>query len=161
MELFVISIIIEKANLEDLQLLHQIQIESFKPLLKKYQDHDLSPGNESIEQIIIKYQQDFTAYWLIKKDEALVGGVRVVTKGKEMYRVSPIFILPSEQGKGIAQETFRLLEAYYQDARLWLLDTILEEAGNCHLYEKLGYIKTGKIEKIKDGMTIVFYQKHI
>lgn len=146
--------------MEDLQVLHQIQIESFKPLLEKYQDNDLSPGNESIEQIIRKFQQDFTVYWLIKRDDYLVGGVRVVTQGEGCYRVSPIFILPSEQGKGIAQEAFRLLEAYYQEARLWTLDTILEEAGNCHLYEKLGYIKTGKTEKIKDGMTIVYYQKY-
>lgn len=153
------NIKIEKASFEDLQMLHDIQIKSFKSLLEKYQDYDMSPGNESIEQIIRKYNQDFTTYWLIKFNERVVGGVRVITGINNTYRVSPIFILPSEQGKGIAQEVFRLLEEFYKDSRLWILDTILEERGNCYLYEKIGYKKTGKLENIKKGMTIVHYEK--
>lgn len=41
----------------------------------------------------------------------------------------------------------------------WKLDTILQEKGNCYLYEKLDYHKTGKTEIINDKMTIVFYEK--
>ena len=41
----------------------------------------------------------------------------------------------------------------------WELDTILQEAGNCHLYEKMGYRQTGKTTVINDKMTLVFYQK--
>lgn len=155
------SVKILKADLQDLQLLHGIQLESFILLLKKYQDYDMSPGNESIEQIISRYNQSSTTYWLIKNHEKTVGGVRVITGSKGRYRISPIFILPSEQGKGIAQEVFRLLEGFYQDSKLWELDTILEEEGNCYLYEKLGYEKTGRLEKIKDGMTIIYYEKKI
>jgi len=150
-----------KAKFQDLQLLYDMQIESFKPLLEKYKDYDMSPGNETIEHIIRKYNQDFTTYWIIKRHSKTVGGVRVVSKGNGCYRVSPIFIIPLEQGKGIAQETFRLLEEFYQYSMKWELDTILEERGNCYLYEKLGYRKTGKIEIIKDGMTIVYYEKLI
>ena len=36
------------------------------------------------------------------------------------------------------------------------LDTILQESGNLHLYEKMGY---HRIEKINDRMDIVFYEK--
>lgn len=150
-----------KADLQDLQLLHDIQLESFKPLLKKYQDYEMSPGNESIEHILRRYNQSFTTYWLITNFEKTVGGVRVITGPNGRYRISPIFILPSEQGKGIAQEVFRLLEEFYQDSKLWELDTILEEKGNCYLYEKMGYKKTGRLEEIKDGMTIVYYEKWI
>lgn len=39
------------------------------------------------------------------------------------------------------------------------LDTILQEKGNCYLYEKMGYRKTGKTEKINDRLTLVFYEK--
>lgn len=153
------NIKIEKASFGDLQLLHEIQIESFKSLLEKYQDYDMSPGNESLEQIIRRYNQDFTTYWLIKNDDKVVGGVRVISGANNTYRISPIFILPSQQGKGIAQETFNLLEEFYNDSKVWMLDTILEEEGNCYLYEKLGYTKTGRLEKIKEGMTIVYYEK--
>ena len=41
----------------------------------------------------------------------------------------------------------------------WKLDTILQEKGNCHLYEKLGYKKTGIIENINERMDIVYYEK--
>ncbi len=155
------NIKIIKAKLENLQLLHDIQIESFKTLLEKCEDYESNPGNESIEQITRKYNQSFTTYWLIKDNEKVVGGVRVITGEGGRYRVSPIFILPSEQGNGIAQETFRLLEEYYKDSRVWKLETILEEEGNCYLYEKLGYKKTGKLEKFKDNMTIVYYEKYM
>lgn len=36
---------------------------------------------------------------------------------------------------------------------------ILQEKGNCYLYEKMGYKATGKTEKINDKMTLVFYEK--
>ena len=41
----------------------------------------------------------------------------------------------------------------------WCLDTILQEKGNLHLYEKLGYHRTGKIVKINDRMDIVYFEK--
>ena len=43
--------------------------------------------------------------------------------------------------------------------RHWSLDTILQEPGNLHLYEKKGYRRTGQIERINDRMDIVFYEK--
>ena len=127
-----------KASFNDLQMLHDIQIRSFKPLLDKYKDYDMNPGNETIDQIIRRHNQDFTTYWLIRNQAKTIGGVRIINKGSGRYRVSPIFILPSEQGKGIAQKAFKLLEGFYADSKLWELDTILQEKGHCYLYEKIG-----------------------
>lgn len=39
------------------------------------------------------------------------------------------------------------------------IDTILQEKGNLHLYEKMGYVQTGKVEHINEKMDIVFYEK--
>ena len=155
------NIEITKATIDDLSLLYKMQIESFKILLDKYKDFDINPGNESLDRIMEKYNQRFTTYWMIKYGGKEVGGVRVITGGHGRYRISPVFIIPSQQGKGIAQEVFRLLEEFYVDSKVWLLDTILEEKGHCYLYEKLGYKKTGKPEKIKEGMTIVYYEKQM
>lgn len=102
------NIEIVKASYNDLQLLHKIQVEAFRPLLEKYKDYNTNPGNEIIDQIIRRYNQDFTTYWLIKNHGKIVGGVRVVNKGDRCYRVSPIFIQPLEQGKGMAQKTFKI-----------------------------------------------------
>ena len=41
----------------------------------------------------------------------------------------------------------------------WELDTILQEKGNCYLYEKMRYYQTGKTEEINERLTLVFYKK--
>ena len=55
-------------------------------------------------------------------------------------------------------ETSPGAEKLYGDEHWWL-DTILQEKGNLHLYEKLGYHQTGKIDNINERMDIVFYEK--
>lgn len=62
------------------------------------------------------------------------------------------------RNKGIAQKTFDEIEKIHGNEN-WKLDTILQEKGNCHLYEKLGYKKTGIIENINERMDIVYYEK--
>lgn len=51
------------------------------------------------------------------------------------------------------------LEEMYPQAEAWRLDTIKEEAKLCHLYEKLGYRRTGQEEVLQPGMTIAYYEK--
>ncbi|NTV78512.1 MAG: tyrosine-protein phosphatase, partial [Clostridiales bacterium] len=51
------------------------------------------------------------------------------------------------------------VEDIYPYAKRWELDTILQEDKLCHLYEKMGYLKTGRVENIKDGMDLVYYEK--
>ena len=110
-------------------------------------------------QTIERLQQKQTDYYLIVYDKITVGAIRIVRKDNRRYRVSPIFILPEYQGKGIASATMQVVESLYEDAMVWELDTILEEQKLCGLYEKLGYRKTGKVTKINERMTIVFYEK--
>ena len=74
-------------------------------------------------------------------------------------RIGPLFIDPAFQGQGIAQKTMRQLERDFPNAESWELATILEEQGNCHLYEKLGYIRTGKTEKLNTGTTLGYFKK--
>ena len=150
-----------KANLEDAMTIHEMQINSFMPLLEKYQDFDTNPANEPLERVITRLNQSFTDYYLIKYFERAVGAIRIVKLGNKSYRVSPIFILPEYQGKGIAQKVFVRIEQLYPDADLWELDTIMQEEGLCYLYEKLGYEKTGETKAINDNITIVFYEKSL
>ncbi|OXM82450.1 GNAT family N-acetyltransferase [Paenibacillus rigui] len=152
-----ISII--RAGLNDASLIHEMQIKSFRPLLNKYQDFNTSPANETVEKIISRINQSFTDYYIIEDYNVPVGAIRIVKKENQTYRVSPIFVLPEHQGKGIAQKVFSVIEAKYNDAKVWELDTILQEQGNCYLYEKLGYKKTKKNKEINDKMTIVYYEK--
>jgi len=76
-------------------------VEAFKLLFDKYQDFDTSPANEAIQRTIDRLQQKQTDYYLIVYDKITVGAIRIVKKGNRRYRVSPIFMLPEYQGKGL------------------------------------------------------------
>lgn len=152
---------LQKATIVDAGEIHSMQICSFRSLLEKYQDFDTNPGNETVDRVIERLSQDFTDFYIIKNGENAVGAIRVVKlHNGDRCRISPIFVIPQFQGRGIAQQVFSEIEQRYRPMNGWELDTILEETGNCHLYEKLGYAKTGRTHKINDRMTLVFYEKH-
>lgn len=150
-------IVLERAREEDIDLIHNMQVNAFKPLLDKYQDYETNPGNESLEHVREKYNKDYANYFLIKNDNDVVGAV-CVCKIKEHKKISPIFILPEYWNNGYASSAIRELEKIF-GLDNWELDTILQEKGNCHLYEKMGYKQTGETKNINDKMTIVFYKK--
>jgi len=154
------NISLTKALITDISLIHSMQIKSFKYLLEKYNDIETNPGAETKEIIVKKFLQTNTNYFLIKSDSEIVGAIRIVSlENKELCRISPIFILPEHQNKGIAQIVFQEIEKIFKPQKGWILETINEEKGNCHLYEKVGYRKTGNIDKIKEGMNLVHYKK--
>jgi len=138
-----------------------MQIKSFTPLLNKYLDYETSPANEPLDRIVERINQRFSDYYIINQSNIPVGAVRIVRRDNNRYRVSPIFILPEFQGQGIAQCVFGLIEKKYKEAKVWELDTVLQEQGNCYLYEKLGYKKTGKMVEINELMTLVNYEKRM
>ena len=148
------------AEEKDAELIRDMQKEAFAALLEIYQDHDTSPANESLERITWKLQQPDSYFYRIEKDGETVGAIRVVDAGDgSRKRISPLFILPQHRGKGYAQRA--ILEAEKRHgAYNWELATILQEAGNCYLYEKMGYRQTGRRTVINDKMTIVGYEKN-
>lgn len=156
------NLVLRKADANDLMLILELQIEAFQELLHKYQDYDTNPGNEAIEDIKRRYGRPYTDYLLIDYEDHTVGAVRLVKHVEDkIIRISPIFIHPDYQGKGITQKTFKIIEETYDWVNTFQLDTILEEEKLCYLYEKLGYKKTGHYEKLKEDMTIVYYEKEM
>ena len=149
-----------RVSIEDTELVWNMQLKAFEALLIKYQDFDVSPGNEPLEKVIERLKQPFTYYYLIKMDGMAVGAIRVVDRKDETSRkrVSPLFVLPEYQNKGIAQWALSEVERIHGSER-WKLDTILQERGNCYLYEKMGYKVTGETKAVNERMTLVFYEK--
>ena len=149
-----------KADKSDLETILQMQTEAFMPMLQKYRDYETSPANEKYEDILFRFNQPQTTYYFIEVDSQKVGVIRIVDFKDESTRkrISPIFIMSEYRNKGYAQQAIAEAERLH-GAENWSLDTILQEEGNCYLYEKLGYIKTGRTEKINYRLTLVFYEK--
>lgn len=150
-----------KATLQDAHKLWKMQVDSFMSLYEKYQDTDTSPATESIEKVIWRLEQSHTYSYFIMVEDTCVGAIRIIDDKKENIRkrISPLFILPEFRNRGYAQKAIVEVEKIH-GGNNWSLDTILQEKGNCALYEKMGYVSTGKTEKINDKLTLVFYVKN-
>lgn len=149
-----------RIGIQDAEKLWKMQVEAFQDLYKKYQDTETSPATEGIDKIQMRLNQPFTYYYFIEVDDITVGAIRVVDKKEveKAKRISPVFIMNEYRNKGYAQKAIQLVEEIHGNSD-WELDTILQEKGNCYLYEKLGYRQTGKTEAINDKLTLVFYRK--
>ena len=148
-----------KATVKDAEQIWTMQTESFAELLDRYQDFETSPACEPIDKVICRLEQSNTYYYFIKADEKIAGAIRVVDNSDGSWkRISPLFILPEFRNQGIAQKAIEKAEAIHGNTG-WSLDTILQEKGNCHLYEKMGYRQTGETKIINEKMTLVFYRK--
>ena len=144
---------------DDMETVWRMQVEAFSSLLATYQDYDLSPANEGLEKVMARYEQPGSVYYFICVDDVRVGVIRVIDrKDGSRKRISPMWIMSAHRNKGYAQAAVLAAEAMYGDSN-WCLETILQEKGNLHLYEKLGYHQTGRVEHINSLMDIVYYEK--
>lgn len=148
---------LKRAQLSDAEAVHRMQVAAFLPLYEKYHDTAINPACESVLRVREKIAG--SRYYFIMDGPRAVGGIRVVDHGDERPKViSPLFILREHQNRGLAQMAVRAAERLHGEHR-WRLDTILEEPGNCHLYEKLGYRRVGEAQRVRPNMTIVDYEK--
>lgn len=147
-------------GIEEAELLWKMQVQAFSKLYEKYQDDETSPATEPVEKVAERLRQQFTYYYFIECDGSVVGAIRVIDKKEEgkTKRISPIFVLEQFRNRGIAQKAITEAERIH-GSNNWELDTILEENGNCYLYEKMGYCKSGENKKINDRITLVHYIK--
>ena len=159
-----------RANVNDCEKIWKMQTGAFSDLLERYQDYETSPGNEAKERIEAKLSQEFTYFYYIFDGDNLVGAIRVVDKkdGSRKIDLTIVYVEDLDamvqtdeefRNKGLAQKAFEEVEKIHGHDN-WKLDTILQEEGNCYLYEKLGYKRIGLVENINDKMDIVYYEKN-
>lgn len=152
---------LEEVGEEEIQQLYDMQLQSFLPLYEKYHD-DLSPAKEPFEKVKAKAMSDHRKYYFIVKDGARVGAINIGSKASDPEEscvyISPLFILPKYQNQGMGYVAIQKAFELYPDVKVWKLDTILQEQGNCHLYEKCGFVRVGEEHVINDCMTLVDYE---
>ena len=151
---------LRQAGKDDVETVWRMQTEAFRELYEKYQDTDTSPAPEPVSKVQARFNMEGSYYYFIEDGADTVGVIRIVDKKDgSRKRISPLWIMKEYRGKGYAQQAILEAERMYGPDN-WSLDTILQEEGNCYLYEKMGYHRTGGAEKINDRMDIVFYEKN-
>ncbi len=147
-----------RASEEDARLLYEMQLRAFRRLLTKYRDYATSPANEPMSRTLARMRQAETEYYVVWEDGVPVGGLRIRLLDARAL-LGPLYVVPEKQGRGIMQAALGEIEGLHPEAQIWELETIREEAGNCHLYEKMGYRLTGAREVVNERMTLVWYRK--
>ena len=153
------NISLEKAEMQDADQIHKMQIISFKSLLDKYQDYETNPGAEAVERIKKRMEYPQISSYFVKLQSENIGHIRINMLDENTYKLSQMFILPKYQGNGYAQQAIKQAEALHPKAKKWELDTIKQEPKLCHLYEKMGYRPTGEEKNLKDKMDLIYYAK--
>lgn len=137
-----------------------IQQKAYKSLFDKYHDTNTSPYLESKKDVLEKYTRPGTYGYVFLEEGIPVGAVRIIVRG-DICKVSALAVLPEYQNRGIAQAALKEIESIHSGCKCWILDTIFQEKGNCHLYEKLGYIRIGEPQAVNDDLTLINYKKAI
>lgn len=155
---------LEEVRDEELPLLHSMQVESFLPLYEKYRDAG-SPAIEPLEKLRARAADPRRKYYFIVKDGARVGAINIGRRelfdGDFEQRISPLFILPRYQRQGIGSTAIWKAFALHPEATCWRLETIKQEPGNCRLYEKCGFVRTGEEQNVNENMTLITYERKI
>ena len=148
------KVILEKARVEDAELLIDIRNKSFYSDYLKYGE---CPGynialNHMKETILKCY-----CYKIIF-DNKVVGNLSFTSEDNNSYYIGCLCVVPQYENKGIGKETIRLIEEKFSEAKIWSLETPKDKLKNIYFYEKLGYkivkepqegsVKLVKLEKI-------------
>lgn len=121
---------------EDAECLHKLQIEAFMPLYEKYQDDATSPAKESLETITKKIVDDNSDFYFILFNGEKAGAVRVKWhKGQKVHEnvnwISPIFVIPKFQNKGIASNVIKQLFDIVNIGLHFILKNVRPYAASC------------------------------
>lgn len=154
------KVTLKKAMESDAPALLAMQKKAFWPLLEKYQDYDASPAMETIERTQTRITDPTGGFFKIWADGNWAGAMCIRQRKEGAHWIGPIFVHPAFQGRGIAQQAMTEAEQLFSEAAIWKLATLLEEQGNCYLYEKLGYVEFGSRVAINDKATLVYYEKN-
>lgn len=148
---------LKKAELEEADELYELQRKVFTPMLRKYEDYEISPATQAKEKFLKRFEKG--DYYKILYSGSLAGSVFVYEKEPGIMKFHIINILDEYQNMGIGQEVMKRLESMYPQADSWELETILSEERNCYLYEKMGYIRTEEEKVVNEKMILIGYKK--
>ncbi|NOU78023.1 GNAT family N-acetyltransferase [Paenibacillus sp. LMG 31459] len=147
------KVFVEKANIDDAELLAEIQRDSFDDESRTYNNNEPGgpEGYDSIDSQIEFMKQ--AHYYKILKANEIVGGVIVYVNDSLVYNLGRIYINPIHQNQGIGHQVMKLIEANYPEVQKWWLDTPNWSISNHYFYEKNGYVK------IKEEHGLFIYEK--
>lgn len=152
-----------RAAAGDAPLIHRMKHTAFWPLYEKYHDTQTSPALELLSKVEAQMNHPHSDWFLIRRGGQNAGAMRIVRErtadGAPVCRISPLFVLPDDQGQGVATAALMAAFRLFPDAAKWRLSAILQEHATCHLYEKLCFRLRETEPSATPGMDFAFYTR--
>lgn len=131
---------------EEIQEIHRVLSESFKPYQKDYTEGAYSATVVSPDEIEKRINDPEIEVLVAVYDDKIIGTATINLQGQEELYIASMGVRPATQGKGAGQ---RILEEIQRRARQKKCKTISLE---CHeplksaikLYERFGFRRTGR-----------------
>lgn len=171
---------VQTAKFEDMALAADIMVTSFRSAFRDFispETMDACTNPDNCRKMLENIYREGKMHFLMGGKQGFICW-QETENGAEIVA---IHTLPESWGTGLGRAMLRevlrqigdrpvYLWAFKDNTRArqfyekhgsagWELDTILQETGNCHLYEKMGYRRTAQCTVINDKMTLVGYEK--
>lgn len=138
------DIVILKADYKDLPAILAIQKSAFQEEAKFYNDYQIPPLTQSIDEI----QNDYQDHLFLKamSQGQIVGSVKLREQNSSCW-LGRLIVSPEFQNRGIGRKLLAEAEAQITTAKELILFTGSQSTKNISLYESVGY---KKIEEYAD-----------
>jgi GNAT superfamily N-acetyltransferase len=152
------TIHIEKAEIEDLQRILELQKLAYRKEAERYDDFTIPPLTQTIEEITSEFES--TVFLKLCHGNEIAGSIRGKKEGSTCH-VGRLMVHPEHRGKGFGSMLIRELENCFledEDVRRFELFTGDQSHDNIQLYESRGY-RIYKTESPGGVITMVYMEK--
>lgn len=147
-------ITIKRAQKEDAVEITKIKTIAFNKEINTYLGRDGGPLGYNKVESELEIIDKFWAYKILL-DNCIIGAFFLYPEGDDVLHFEDFVIEPKFQGKGYGYKVLCMVQELYPQIREWKLSTPTFSVGNQHLYEKFGYVETGR------DSDEIFYSKKI
>ncbi|WP_025740199.1 GNAT family N-acetyltransferase [Aquimarina pacifica] len=148
--------VIEKAQIEDLPEILELQKKCYVSEARIYQNFDIAPLTQTLESIINDYNK--YVFLKIQSNGFIIGSVRAILQ-KETCSIEKLIVHENFQNRGLGKQLIFAIENYFKQATYFSLFTGHKSIKNIALYKKIGYTEY-KRKLINDDLELVFLSKH-
>ena len=147
---------IQKATIEDLTQIMDLQKLAYLSEAKLVNDYSIQPLTQTLEDL----QNEFNKSIVLKvmDNQRIIGSIRAYEdKEKNRVYVGKLIAHPDYQNKGIGSKLLLAIETYFENKTFELFTSSKSEK-NLHIYKKHGY-KEFKRKSVDGDYEIVFLEK--
>lgn len=151
----------DKATPADAPALTDVQTRCFDDDSRRFagQERGGPPGYDSVAWQI-EMMRRATAYYAIKEDGRIIGGIILFHVQGDHYELGRIYLDLEAQHRGIGAQAMAFIEDAFPQAARWTLGTPSWAVRNHYFYTKCGYSKVGEVAE-EGGMIEFRYEKKL